>query len=148
MGLVVNHPSRTTVREAWKQISKDACRCDDLLYHGGPCPGPVMVLHTLPNEADAAVGPGIYLTINGETIQKFVSRKMNAVKYIVGNAGWSPGQLEEELDAASWMVAEASPEEVFHAKVDQWLNLSRSVSLRTAGEYLKPGIIPSDPSRN
>ncbi len=148
MGVVVNRPLRTTVREAWKQIGKDQCQCVDPLYQGGPCPGPVMVLHTLPNQADAQVSPGIYLTINGETIQNLVSRKMNAVKYLVGNAGWAAGQLENEIREASWLVASASPQEVFHAHGDQWLNLSRSISLHASTQLIKPSIIPSDPSMN
>ncbi|MGC8624003.1 MAG: YqgE/AlgH family protein [Phycisphaerae bacterium] len=148
LGVVVNRPLRTTVREAWQQISKDSCACDDPLYQGGPCPGPVMVLHTLPNEADAMVCPGIYLTMNGDTIQSLVRQKMNAIKYLVGNAGWSAGQLEREISEAAWLVAEASPKEVFHSPSDQWLNLARTVSLPASAQHLKPGIIPPDPSLN
>ncbi|MGC9259188.1 MAG: YqgE/AlgH family protein [Phycisphaerae bacterium] len=148
LGVVVNRPLRTTVREAWQQISKDSCACDDPLYQGGPCPGPVMVLHTLPNEADAMVCPGIYLTMNGDTIQSLVRQKMNAIKYLVGNAGWSAGQLEREISEAAWLVAEASPKEVFHSPGDQWLNLARTVSLPASAQHLKPGIIPPDPALN
>ena len=148
MGVVVNRPLRTTVREAWKQISQNPCECDDPLYQGGPCPGPVMVLHTLPDDADAMVAPGIYLTLNGETIQTMTRRKLAAIKYLVGNAGWSPGQLEDEIHAASWLILPATPNEVFHVKDDQWLKLSRAASLQTAGQRIKPSIIPSDPSMN
>ncbi len=148
MGVVINRPLRATVRQAWKQISQQACECDEPLYQGGPCPGPVIAIHTLPDDADAVVASGVYMTINGDTIQSFVNRKMNAVKYLIGNAGWSPGQLEEEIRAASWLVAQATAEEVFHAKEDQWLNLSRAISLQASRQHLKPGSIPSDPSMN
>ena len=148
MGVVINRPLRTTVRDVWKHINQQACQCEEPLYQGGPCPGPVIAIHTLPDAADAAVTSGVYMTINGDTIQKFVNRRMNAVKYLIGNAGWSAGQLEDEIRAASWLVAEATAEEVFHAKDDQWLNLSRAISLHASGQHLKPGSIPSDPSMN
>lgn len=148
MGVVVNRPLRTTVREAWKQISKSSCACDDPLYQGGPCPGPVMVLHTLPDDADAMVTAGIYLTLNGETIQNMTGRKMAAIKYVVGNAGWSPRQLEEEIQGASWLVIPATPDNVFHVNDDHWLKLSRTASLQASGHNINPAIIPSDPSMN
>jgi putative transcriptional regulator len=148
MGVIINRPLRATVRQVWKQISQNACDCDEPLYQGGPCPGPVMAIHTLPDDADAPVTAGIYLTINGDAIQSFVNRKMNAIKYFVGNAGWSAGQLEEEIRAASWLVAQATAEEVFHAGEDQWLTLSRAISLRASGQQFNPGSIPSDPSMN
>jgi hypothetical protein len=37
---------------------------------------------------------------------------------------------------------------VFHAKEDQWLNLSRAISLQASRQHLNPGSIPSDPSMN
>ncbi len=148
MGVVINRPLKITVRQAWKQISETSCECDHPLYQGGPCPGPVMALHTLPDDADAAISSGIYLTINGDTLQNLVNRKMNAVKYLVGNAGWTAGQLEEEIRSASWLVAQATTDHVFHAQEDQWLNLSRLVSLQASKQQINPGTIPSDPSMN
>src|ERR1700681_3550194 len=36
MGLVVNRPTKTTLAEAWKQVSEAPCPMNGLIYLGGP----------------------------------------------------------------------------------------------------------------
>ena len=45
MGVVINRPSDKTVREVWEMIGNDPCDRDDLIFVGGPVPGPLVALH-------------------------------------------------------------------------------------------------------
>src|ERR1700761_360810 len=45
MGLVLNRPLETTVAEAWTQVSAVPYPNNDTLFQGGPCEGPLMVVH-------------------------------------------------------------------------------------------------------
>src|SRR5208282_6015778 len=47
LGLILNRQLKISVRSAWAQISQSVCQADGFLYQGGPCDGPLMVLHTI-----------------------------------------------------------------------------------------------------
>ena len=37
MGLVLNRPSRLSMKEAWSEVRDTPCPINDPLFHGGPC---------------------------------------------------------------------------------------------------------------
>jgi putative transcriptional regulator len=41
------------------------------------------------------------------------------IRLYAGYSGWSPGQLESELDRNSWIVRPASAKHIFHPKPDE-----------------------------
>ena len=47
MGVVINRPADKTIREVWEIIGNDPCDRDDLIYIGGPVPGPLVAVHRL-----------------------------------------------------------------------------------------------------
>ena len=47
--------------------------------------------------------------------------------FMLGYAGWSPGQLEKEIMEDSWLVAKADPELVFNSSFSDKYNLSLEV---------------------
>ena len=34
------------------------------------------------------------------------------IRFFLGYSGWSPGQLEDEMEESAWVVSELSPEEI------------------------------------
>ena len=46
LGLVLNRPLEMTIANAWEQVSEMPCEATGFLHQGGPCDGPLMVLHT------------------------------------------------------------------------------------------------------
>src|SRR5205814_2997514 len=46
LGLILNHPLEMTIANAWEQVSEMPCEATGVLHQGGPCDGPLMVLHT------------------------------------------------------------------------------------------------------
>lgn len=73
MGLVLNRPLETSVRDVWKQVSDGDCLIEGSIHQGGPCEGPLMVLHSDEAGGDMDVMPGITMSTNREAIEKLVT---------------------------------------------------------------------------
>ena len=54
---------------------------------------------------------------------------------MLGYAGWSPGQLESEIESGSWMVVPASPKLVFDTDNDLKWNLAMATLGIDIGHY-------------
>jgi putative transcriptional regulator len=67
------------------------------------------------------------------------------IKFIVGYSGWEAGQLEDELQEKSWLIAPATKTLVFQDQPeDIWKN-----AVKLLGEEFKPIInYPKNPSFN
>ncbi len=53
--------------------------------------------------------------------------------FVLGYAGWSPGQLEQEMQDNAWLVADADPEIIFEAHADQkWSAAVRALGIDPA----------------
>jgi putative transcriptional regulator len=66
-------------------------------------------------------------------------------RVFVGYAGWSPGQIEAELDEESWIVVPAQPDDVFSEEPDE---LWSAVLRRQGGPLALLATMPPDPSLN
>ncbi len=147
LGLVLNRPLEMTVKEACEQVLETTCDIEDPLHQGGPCEGPLMVLHTKPTavQLEPEVVPGIHFTTDREKIEALLHDEEIAAKYFVGYSGWGPGQLETEIESGSWIRTAATKELIFDEKTDQW---SRLMTASTLGQNIRPEQIPDDPSLN
>jgi putative transcriptional regulator len=67
------------------------------------------------------------------------------LRFFVGYAGWSPGQLENEIDAGGWILAESSPDTVF---AEEPSTLWRAVLRKMGGQYAVLANFPDDPRMN
>lgn len=150
MGLILNHPTTTTVDEVWDQISILPCPVDESLRKGGPCEGPLMVLHTSEEDADVYVCDGIGFSTQVHTVTRVIEQQKSPMTFFVGYAGWGPGQLENELDTGSWIVTQATPEVIFDHDTDDslWLRTMTRVDRAIAALAMNPKIMPHDPSMN
>ena len=59
--------------------------------------------------------------------------------------GWSPGQLEAEIDEGAWYVLPAEPGDVFATQPDR---LWRAVLRRQGGDLAFLATYPDDPDMN
>jgi putative transcriptional regulator len=73
-----------------------------------------------------------------------VATSTRRARVFAGYAGWSAGQLEDELDEPSWIVARAQVEDVFDAASDLWASVLR----RKGGQFTLLATMPEDPSLN
>jgi putative transcriptional regulator len=118
------------------------------LYLGGPVqPSALSFLHSDAFIPDANVLPNLSL---GHSLDSLVemgesfsaSRK---IKMFAGYAGWSPGQLEDELKRKAWLTHPASLELVFDMQPDQlWQKILR----QKGGRYRLLAQMPEDLSLN
>jgi putative transcriptional regulator len=107
------------------------------IFHGGPCSAPgLFMLHGHPEwledeatDVDAAdsegpqreIAPGIFL--GDPDCLKRVGQKEDGetihCRAFQGYAGWSPGQLESELEGGAWQVTPADSEVLFRTPVEK-----------------------------
>lgn len=126
MGLVINRPTDLDIQSLLEKINVDI---------EGPLPshfpvmmgGPVasergFVLHTEPLDWSSSlkVNPQISLTTSRDILEA-VGRGEAPGKWLItlGYAGWSEGQLEEELGQNAWLTVPASHEILFDIPLEE-----------------------------
>lgn len=128
MGLVINRRLDIQLCDVFEQM--------ELNYsgHNGHWPilagGPVnkergFILHPTGGkwQSSLQVTPDVALTASRDIIDALASGDgpQNAL-FILGYAGWSAGQLEEEIKEDSWITVPADSELLFHTPVEQRWN--------------------------
>ena len=72
-------------------------------------------------------------------------RATRKIKLFAGYAGWSPGQLEDEMNREAWLTHPASLELVFDTAVE---DLWKKILLQKGWKYRVLAQAPEDLSRN
>jgi putative transcriptional regulator len=120
-GLVLNRAAGSKVGEVLVADLPDALR-ESPLFLGGPVqPTALSFLHSDSFLPDANVFPNLNL---GHSLDDLLEvgesfSPVKKVKLFAGYAGWSPGQLEDEMKRKSWLTFPASLELVFDTPPDQ-----------------------------
>lgn len=147
MGLVLNRPTDTRVKQVLEPLTKEPCLYEDFLYRGGPVDGPLVALHGLISLSERECLMGVHFTTNGKNIQRLANLSDIAVRFFDGFAGWGPGQLEEELEHGGWIVTELTADLVFGPSEPLWGSLVHRVGRDILSHGL--GDLPfSDEPRN
>ena len=147
MGLVLNKPLETTVGEAWSQVSAVPYPNDAPLFQGGPCEGPLMVIHHDGDRAQMKILDGIYLSSDADTVKSLVADDVEPMKFFVGDSVWSPMRLDMELSEGAWQVVGIEDEQVFLTPPALWEQMIRRAR-RSITPLVDPRLIPPDPSVN
>jgi putative transcriptional regulator len=146
VGLIVNNPLDISVGEALEAQFPTAPKVDLLLYQGGPCQGPMMLLHGGEVDDSIEVIPGVHFTEKRAAIEEVMADADIPQRYFHGYAGWEADQLEREMAEGSWVIVPATPAEVFtDATADLWDKLTARANLM---KFVSPEKIPEDPGLN
>jgi len=150
LGLVLNRPTGVSVREAIASDSGISCQTDAGLLRGGPCEGPLMALHQVPELAEQLVLPDVYFSVETDLVQDLLTSEDDMVRYFHGYAGWSAGQLDAELTAGGWLMVEGNADNVFEPGMDSdaWAQLMKQRGREELKQQINPDLIPPDPTVN
>jgi putative transcriptional regulator len=146
LGLVLNRPSETSVRESVPQL-EELVELDEPLFIGGPVqPSSVIVLAQLEDPDDAALISFDDIGVIGTgTDPDQPPAGVRQGRAFVGHAGWGPGQLDSELERGDWITERARRADAFS---DEPRELWGSVLTRMGGSYALVARMPTDPSAN
>jgi putative transcriptional regulator len=146
-GLVLNRATGSNVGEMIVADLPDTLK-EFPLFLGGPVqPSALSFLYSDSFIPDANVIPNLSLGHSLDSLrdigESFSSERK--VKMFAGYAGWSPGQLEDEMKKNAWLTHPASLDLIFETKPDKlWEKILRS----KGGKYLLLAQMPEDLSMN
>jgi putative transcriptional regulator len=139
-GLVLNRPSETVVADAVPVLAGIADPSEPV-HIGGPVqPDGVVALGEF---SDPDLSPKLVVGDVGLVDLDDPPDGLARIRLFAGHAGWGEGQLDGELEAEAWIVAEPDPEDAF-SDGDLWAEALR----RQGGKYELLARMPPDPSMN
>jgi len=130
MGLMINQPiAQLSVKQLLAKLemphgdSKN--QFNQQVYNGGPMTQERgFILHSpqAPWSSSALLAPGVMLTTSKDILQVLgTDDAPDDYLITLGYAGWSAGQLEQELLDNSWLTLKAEPQILFNTPVeDRW----------------------------
>jgi putative transcriptional regulator len=151
LGVVLNRPTDVGVADVLPAWGGQAS-APDVVFHGGPVGtnsalGVMQVTGTdLPVGFKAMFG-GAPTTglIDLDTPIELLKGAFDGLRIFAGYAGWSPGQLENEIDEGGWIVADSEPGDLTRpASEDLWAD----VLVRQGGAVALLASYPADPGLN
>ena len=126
MGIILN--KKLDQKKSIPESGVDTLSKERLIFFGGP----VMVNFTLLlhnekklEDTSYKIAENLFLSNNGFTKNKI---KISNEKFISGYAGWSKGQLENEIKNGDWIVQKARDDLIFEKDCEKiWNNAIKSL---------------------
>jgi putative transcriptional regulator len=146
MGVVLNRPGDLEVAEA-APVLADLVEPGALVHVGGPVqPTGVVIVGQFHDPARAAVTVfGDVGFVAGEPDFDELGGELRRARVFAGLAGWSPGQLEAEIEREDWILEPAIDDDVFSVDPE---SLWSTVLERKGGSFTLLARMPPDPSLN
>ncbi len=146
-GLVLNRPLHTAEVFEHLPLWRSRAAWPPVLFRGGP----VEPTNALALGQASSEGPPDWVQVTDEVGLVNVSepdadgRPPVRVRLFAGYAGWAGGQLESEIEAQAWFVAESRAEDVFSSEPER---LWQEVLARQRGDLALFAHFPTDPHAN
>jgi len=140
MGLIINLPVNVTLNELLSQIDEgkeDIPELDQQVLTGGPVSTDRgFVLHSPQSgwSSSLALSKEFMITTSKDILMSLGSEK-GPDNYMVtlGYAGWGPGQLEQEIQANSWLTTPADTDIIFNTPIEQrWQKATEKLGIDLA----------------
>lgn len=156
LGVVLNRPTQVPVSDVlapWGDLTSGP----QVMFQGGPVAldsalavGGVAVPAADDEEplgwrrisTDRTRGLGL---VDLDAPPEVLAAELSSLRIFAGYAGWSAGQLEDEIAEGSWYVVEASPGDPFTGEPGR---LWRDVLRRQPGDLALLATFPEDPTQN
>ncbi|MGJ8620222.1 MAG: YqgE/AlgH family protein [Methylophilaceae bacterium] len=121
MGIVLNRPTKHSIADLLMQIQLDvspSAMLKDHVFEGGPVQqerGFVLHVPHLEYDSTIQINEFIALTTSKDILEAAAKNEApEKMMVALGYAGWSPGQLEEEIGLNAWLNIEAKKNESLH----------------------------------
>jgi putative transcriptional regulator len=148
LGVVLNRPTSKGIKELWKEVGNSPCKAEGNVCLGGPVSGPLIAVHANQFFAELEILSGVFFAAKREHLDQLVLQRDEPLKVFFGQAGWGPGQLDNEIQAGGWMTLPATSEYVFYGGEDLWEKVSQKAAQTTLQSMLNIKHFPEDPSVN
>ncbi len=129
-GLIINRPTKVMLAEILPSVPSLKKRAD-VVYYGGPVEGHRMLLlirsDNKPKESGHVFG-NVYISASKSTLDSVIglNRPAKQFRMYAGYAGWSAGQLEQEVSRGDWLIVRADASSIFDKKSSEvWRELFR-----------------------
>jgi putative transcriptional regulator len=146
-GLVLNRATGNKVGEMIVAELPDSLKTCPLFLGGPVQPSALSYLHSDAFVPDGNVMPNLSLGHSLDTLieigESFSPNRK--IRLFAGYAGWSPGQLEDEMKRKAWLTHPASLELVFDSDPDK---LWKKILNQKGWQYKLLAQMPEDLSRN
>jgi putative transcriptional regulator len=147
LGVVLNRPTETMASDALP-LWAGAVAEPAVIFAGGPVDLDAVIGvaagGSSKTESYAPVAGGVG-TVDLRAEPDGVEPEVHRLRLFAGYAGWSAGQLEEELAVGAWIIADADPSDPFTDQPDE---LWRAVLRRQRGRTSWLALYPDDISSN
>lgn len=125
MGLIINQPVGMKLKELVEQVDDKAQvideKADDIILAGGPVSQDRgFILHTTQPgwSSSLTMTSEIMVTTSKDIISSLGNKDAPEKSLIIlGYAGWTAGQLEEEIQTNSWLMVEADTDILFDTPI-------------------------------
>lgn len=133
-GLVLNRASNLNLSDVLDVFDDDF---DMNLGIGGPVQyNTLHYIHRLPDLPQAVkLGEDVYWGGDFETLRTMIDTgvvKKDDIRFFLGYSGWTPGQLQEEIDKNVWIVNNNAANKLFNLDVE---TLWRSILREMGGKF-------------
>lgn len=147
LGFVLNKQLSVGINEVISELPDN----NSPVFIGGPVEqGTLHYVHRLGDVISGSreVYEGVFWGGNFEDLKRLMDKglvRSSDVLFFVGYSGWSPGQLDDELDRKSWIIAPENPNFVFRENYgDMWRDILKSLG----SKYQIISNYPVDPRLN
>ena len=153
LGVVLNRPTElsvATVLAPWAEVVSGP----DVLFQGGPVEtdsalAVAAVGEDLADEAEEPVGWRRVFASTGlvdlDAPVELLAPAVSSLRIFAGYAGWSAGQLEDEIEQGAWYVVPAEAGDPF---LDDPSGLWATVLRRQGGQLAMLATMPAEPTLN
>lgn len=148
LGVVLNRPTQVPVGDVlppWAELATHP----HVLFQGGPVALDSALGVAVVSGEDEPLGwrqvHGRLGLVDLDAPPQVLAAEMQNLRIFAGYAGWSSGQLEQELEEGAWYLVDSLPTDAFTGEPE---DLWREVLRRQGGDLALVATYPEDPSLN
>ena len=148
MGFVLNHQSEYLLGD----LLPDLPYSEMPVFVGGPVGEDTLhFIHRCPEKIDGGIeiAEGVFWGGDFETVKELVTNYQltdNEIKFFAGYSGWTPGQLNGEIDEDTWIVTDKYNPEIIFTQDEQ--NMWKEVVISLGQRYAHIANFPENPEMN